>query len=123
MKFDKRVVESGYVIAIINNDDSLPYMGKNDPCLYLSDATNEKWGDFYSAKIFPNEASLAQKLERVNLDTDDDVHPMPIFWETTITSVDSESFGEHIRQTKIAKALAKLNEEDMVLLGLMGENE
>ena len=118
--FDARVVTSGYVIARFANDDTRMYMNKNDPCDYLSEYSN--WEPIEEAKIFPNEATLAQALETENQKAGAAVC-IPIFMQTTITTVDTKSFDEHLLQRKIAKALAKLDDEDLVVLGLQGKPE
>ncbi len=114
-----RTIASGYVIASFSKD-----IGTwTDPCTYISQPNDPStWSDFSNAKIFTNEAVLAIALEKCILEQGG-MNPQPMYWETTITTVDSDSLAVHIKQARRQKALAKLNDEDLVALDLMGVEE
>lgn len=118
-KVKDRAIASGYVIASFSKD-----IGTwDDPCTYISQPNDPSvWSDFSVAKIFPNEATLAIALEKSILQ-EAGMNPQPMYWETTITTVDTDSLEEHIKQARRQKALAKLNNEDLVALGLIGVEE
>ncbi len=118
-KVTNRVIASGYVIASFSKDIG----ADEDPCTYISQPTcPSTWGDFGTAKIFPNEATLAIAMEQCLVELRG-MNPQPMYWEKTITTVDTDSLNAHIKQARRQKALAKLNDDDLVALGLMGAEE
>lgn len=122
MELDKRCIESGYVVAADANDDSRMHSGVDDPCLYFADG---EWVDgFNMAKMVFNEILLAQLLEEARQCEDNKKYgykPFPVLIETVVSTVNSEKFDDCILQLKRQRAMDKLNNEDMIALGLMGD--
>ncbi len=115
--FTNRVIKSGYVIAVYDKTVSSK---PTDPFKYFSNEGT--WDFFKNAKIYPNEAVLSQGIIEAKQSVEFFEHdgPYPIYWQTTIDPVNEETFKQHLLQRKREIAMAKLDEDDMVALGLMG---
>ncbi|MBE9532557.1 MAG: hypothetical protein IMF04_00400 [Proteobacteria bacterium] len=122
MNLDKRRIESGYAVATDANDDSRIYTGVDDPCLYYADG---EWVDgFNMAKIVSSESLLAELLESAEACGDTGKFgytPFPVYIETTVSTIMTDKLDDCILQLKRQRAMDKLNDEDMIALGLMGD--
>jgi hypothetical protein len=120
MNFDRRCIDSGYVIASDAMDDSLPYNGIDDPCVYFND-TDGSWTNRDGATAVRSEEKLATLLEKAKAAKSTKkmgYDPLPVFVEVLITSVKSTSFDSYVKENKRKKALAKLSDDDIEILGL-----
>lgn len=118
--FNNQVIKSGYVIAVYDKTISSKL---TDPCRYFSNEGT--WDLFKNARIYPNEATLARGIIEADKSVEFFEHdgPYPIYWQTTIDSVDDETYEQQLLQRKREIAMAKLDDDDMVVLGLMGGPE
>ncbi len=128
MELDNKSIVSGFAIAADSLDDSAPYSGAGD-CFVYYDSRNGEWGSIGSAEITNNEYKLVKMLDAAirNSKTYEtvvrDYKPFPISITTTISTLKSQKFDDYLTQFKREQALKKLSEEDMVVLGLMGEKK
>ena len=123
MELNKRCIDSGYVVAADANDDTRIYT-KKDPFVYYSQP-DDKWGNLSVTTVASDEKALAALLEKANESPETKKYgyvPFPVYVETLITSVDSESFNTCRLEIKRQKALDKLSEEDIAVLGLDGKS-
>jgi hypothetical protein len=122
MNLDKRCVESGYAVATDANDDSRMYSGVDDPCYYYADG---EWvSGFNMAKMVSSERLLAELLESAKACDDTKKNgytPFPVYIETTVSTIKTDKLDDCILQLKRQRAMDKLNNEDMIALGLMGD--
>ncbi len=117
----ERVIQSGYFVAIINLSDDMGY-NKESPFLYYIEG---EWTEMEYAEMYSNETYLSKALvesQKSNLVSPDN-QPFPVYWKSTINSVNTDSLDAHIRQRRRERALAKLNDEDLIALDLMGDGE
>lgn len=124
MIIDKKIIVSGFAVAADSGnglDDA--YSGDGGDCFVYYNSQTGKWGNIDSAEITNNEYQLVKMLEYSTINSKSGYKPFPITITTTISSLNSEKFDGYLTQLKRERALKKLTEEDMVVLGLMGEKE
>jgi len=109
----------GYVVAAYANDDTRIFSGQ-DAYVYFNHG-KQAWFDFDEATVVNHETALVNLIEEAN-DSPDTKRfkylPEPYLAETFISDVSSETLENHILERKKKRALAKLTEEDMRVLGL-----
>lgn len=121
LKFTKKPINGSYVIAADTLDDTSPYSGNGDCFVYFNPMHG--WGNISVAETYNNETLLAQALEKAIEDEntiEQGYTPFPVYLETVITTVNTESFKDYTLQLKRSRAMSKLTDEDMVVLGLAG---
>lgn len=124
MELKQKKIAGHYAIATDSLDDSAVYSPDGDCCLYFN--VDDGWGNFANASFFCNEVLLAIALEAAAKDDytkNRGFVAFPIYVETLISTVNTDSFNECVLRRKRSRALAKLEDEDLVVLGLMGEGE
>jgi hypothetical protein len=125
MNLDKRCINSGYVIAADPNDDSRMYSSK-DPCAYYNSSLG--WVDFPRAEVCNSEILCARLLDAAQVGIDNETtrmgyKPFAVYAETVISTVNTETFDAYLLQRKREKAMAKLTDEDLIVLGLVGDSK
>ncbi len=122
LKFTQKPIKGNYVIAADSLDDTAPYTGDGDSFVYFNPFGG--WDNLSKAEVYYSEMLLAQALEKATdakITKELKYTPFPVYVESVITTVNTDSFKEHTMQLKRARALAKLTDEDMVALGLQGD--
>jgi len=129
MKLDEKIVVHGFAIAADTNEGLAAAYSGNGDCFVYYDSQSGTWGDIHSAQITNNEYQLVKMLDDAGRNSKQSetvingYEPFPIVITTTIKSLVSEKFNGYLIQLKRERALKKLTEEDMVILGLMGAKE
>ncbi len=129
MNFDEKIIVHGFAIAADTNEGLAgAYSGNGDYFVYY-DSQGGAWGDIHSAQITNNEYQLVKILEDAERNSKQSetavrgYKPFPIIITTTIESLNSQKFDDYVIQLKREQALKKLNDEDMVVLGLKGTDK
>ena len=113
LKIERKVINASYMIAA---DVHLPYNNNGDSFVYYN--PDFGWGKIDKARRYKNELLLVKEFEDAKIDkrTLSQFNPIPVFVETVISTVNSESFDNYTLQFKREKAMAKLTDEDMIAL-------